>query len=344
MLFRSHSSPEVNAKHPLIDKIRLLLDDTSNVDKSALHFALGIAYDRSGNVGHAFAHFSLGNQLAAASSKRKYRDPSSSVEPMVNVFNKELIENCSASGCADDFLICIVGMPRSGTTLVEQILSQHSQVQALGERLFFQDVVAWLQARSKSHRSYPDCCQSLSSEVIEYYAKYVRNLFKKASNGSTRCVTKLPGDVWELGLIKILFPNARIIHMMRHPADTCLSCFMQVFEIAFARDLNKLATEYLAYQRIVRHWHSVLPRGSILDVSYESLVSEPESEVRRISEFLGLQFEQSCMDFHRGKRMVRTVSHWQVRQPIYQSSVRRSDRYREFLGPVLDLELDNIRR
>lgn len=333
-----NASSEVNANHPLIDRIRELLDSKSDIDKVPLHFAMGRAYDRSDDVGRAFAHFLLGNRLKAAKSECKYSDPRSSGEARRNIFSKALIERLSSSGCSDDFLICIVGMPRSGTTLVEQILAEHSQVRALGERRDFQEVATTLPTKLKSRKNYPDCCVSLSPEVVEYYAKYIRDLFRKAAHGRMRCVTKLPGDVWELGLIKILFPRARIIHMTRHPLDTCLSCFMQIFDIPFARDLDLLATEYLSYQKIVQHWRDVLPMGSILDVSYESLVAESEPMVRRICEFSGLPFEQECMGFYRAKRLVNTVSHWQVRQPVYQSSVGRSDRYREFLGPLLALQ------
>jgi hypothetical protein len=156
---------------------------------------------------------------------------------------------------------------------------------------------------------------------------------------SSRIVTKLPEDYRELGLIQILFPAVRIIHCTRDPMDTCLSCYMQFFKfVPYARDLESLAGVYRLYRELMDHWRKVLPDGTVFDVSYETLVDQPEETVRAICDFCGLPFEQRCMDFHKNGGLTDTASRWQVRKPIYRSSVRRSARYREFLGPLLELE------
>ena len=156
-----------------------------------------------------------------------------------------------------------------------------------------------------------------------------------------RVVTKSPGDCWQVGLIKILFPKARFVYCNRHPIDSCLSCYMQCFtRILFSTDLPTLAEVYRLYRRVMDHWRSVLPPGSIFDCAYEAMVADPDPRVRGLHEHCGLPFNESWAQFHDHARRVDTASQWQVRRPIYQTSVQRWKNYARFLGPLLDLVED----
>jgi tetratricopeptide (TPR) repeat protein len=336
----------VTADDPLIYRIRQLLESHAigNTSRGDLHFAMGIAYDRSDDVGSAFAHFALANRLHGHRFMGCQPNYEAEAEARRDVFNDRVIADLSQYGCQEDFLICIVGMPRSGTTLVEQMLAGHSEVHALGEREDFLRLIKQLPTNLKSKHTYPHCCQLLSPDIVEASSRTIRNRLRSLSGSSIRSVTKLPGDVWELGLIKILFPKVRIIHMMRRPIDTCWSCFRQNFKaVPYATDLETLAAAYRGYERVVDHWREALPQGSMLELSYETLVTEPEATIRSICAFCNIAFEYNCMEYYSQDRLIRTRSRWEVRKPIYLTSVRRSDRYREYLGPLLALEQEVAR-
>jgi hypothetical protein len=334
---------EINADHPIIDTVRQLLADPAVVEKEPLHFAMALAHSRSGNAADAFSHFALGNMLAAPRFANHYFNPRRELKETQEVFSESMIAKLSQHGCDEDFLICIVGMPRSGTTLMEQIVSSHSQVRGLGERGDFVGAGQRLARQLKHKGGYPLCCKRLSPGIVERESRLVHSRLRQLSGESSRCVTKRPADVWDLGLIKILFPNVKIIHMQRDPVDTCWSCFMQNFaQIGYATSLSTLATEYRCYRKVIRFWHDALPKSSILDVSYETLVAEPETTVRSVLDFCGLPFEENCLAYHEKRDPVFTASQYQVRKPIYKSSVRRSDPYREYLAVLLGLDKESI--
>jgi tetratricopeptide (TPR) repeat protein len=326
---------------PLVEKAREFLS-SPKVDlssKSHLHYAVGHVYDRHGDAAAAFAHFSRANALRAIHNP-PYPPIQMEVDARCAAFTQDMIASLSQSGCPDPLLVCIVGMPRSGTTLVEQLLNAHSNVHALGERTDFQALACGeLQRVLKSKLSYPRCCSALTADAVRRLSSDVRERLQRLAGPCHRIVTKLPADCFDLGLIRIFFPKATIIHCMRNPIDTCLSCYMQDFAyIPYATDLAQLAVTYRAYQHIMRHWQSVLPPPTICEVRYEELTSDPATAVRAICAHCELPFESSCLHFHRRSTQVKTASRWQVRRPIYTSSVGRADRYREFLGPLLSLE------
>ncbi len=229
-------------------------------------------------------------------------------------------------------------MPRSGTTLLEQILSSHPNVVGLGERPDFFLLAKGLQARLRSRHPYPLCCEAMTSRDVREISRSLRKRLCQSSGSSSRVVTKLPGDYWEVGLIKILFPNAKIVHSQRHPIDTCLSCFMQNFRyLEFVTDLKSLASEYRMYELIMNHWRNVLGAGGMFESSYERLVSDPEPVVRGLHDFCGLPYNEGWSEFCNHPRRVDTASKWQVRRPIYRSSVQKWRNYAAFLGPLLEL-------
>jgi Flp pilus assembly protein TadD len=312
----------------------------ATMERQHLHYALGCLNDRSDRPAEAMAHFHTANQIRAARAKPtdltgfKY-----SVKRRREIFNREFITNLQMYGSPDESQIFVVGMPRSGTTLVEQILSMHSTVRGLGERQDVFRITQQLQREVTSTQPYPESAKSLSPDVIRGLSHMLLSRRQRDAGPCARIVSKLPDDVWELGLIAILFPKARIIHCQRHPIDTCLSCYMQNFHfVEYATSLYSLAEVYELYAAITEHWREVLVNSPIHYVSYEELVMRPEQSIRDLCSFCKIQFEESCLRFHEQIKQVRTSSRWQVRRPFYQTSIRRWERYRDFLGPLLRLE------
>jgi tetratricopeptide (TPR) repeat protein len=325
----------------LANTIRDLLGmaDVAEDAQQFLHYALGVACDREGRPAEAFAHFHLANEIRAKkvvpiNVGRLHQE----VELRIKLFDRERIANLAQHGCRDHRPICIVGMPRSGTTLVEQIVSSHSAVHSLGERPDICRLTQTMRWRISSTKHYPECSEELSPAAVRELALSVAERRNNVSGGLPRVTTKVPEDFWDLGLIQILFPRTKIIHCRRDPIDTCLSCYMQNFEdVPFATSLTQLVDVYRLYERVMAHWRSVLPISSFWEISYEELLERPAQMVRDLCDFCGLEFEEGCLQFHRNPRRVQTASLWQVRKPLYKTSVRRWERYREFLGPLLKL-------
>ena len=217
--------------------------------------------------------------------------------------------------------IFVLGMPRSGTTLVEQILASHLEVHGAGELLLFE--------RAAAERGHED--------VAGVGARYLQFLDEIAP-ADLRVVDKRPSNFLLAGLIHLALPNAKIIHCMRDPLDTCFSCFSTLFtgRQDFAYDLTETGHYYRAYAELMDHWHSVLPPGVMLDVRYEDVVADLEGNARRILAFCDLPWSDTVLDFHKTPRTIRTASYLQARQPLYSTSVGSAQPYREFLAPLID--------
>lgn len=341
VLSDEHITPSDDVAKRMIEMLelgRLRAEERMN-----LHFSLGMIFDRHRMYGEAFAHFMLANAIRARRAFTNQLERKEHLDKFTSditcVFTKELIAQLSQFGDSSDFLVCIVGMPRSGTTLLEQILSSHPGVKGLGERLDFQQLASGvLQARLGSRHPYPMCCRSMSSRDVQEISHLIRKQLCQLMGSSSRVVTKLPADAWSVGLIKILFPNAKIIHSRRHPIDTCLSCYMQNFRfLKYATNLDDLASVYRSYRSMMAHWGNVLGDGQMLDVFYENLVAEPDPVVRGLHDFCGLPHDENWFKFSGYVRRVETMSMWQVRRPIYQSSVQKWKKYASYLGPLLEL-------
>lgn len=305
-------------------------------DQKELHFALGKAYDDRAQYERAFDHFLKGNAL-----KRRelmYDEPAALAmfDRIRAAFTAELMHRKRNVGFPSPIPIFIVGMPRSGTTLVEQILASHPGVYGAGERREFDQVMAALKI-TNGDPPFPEVVPVLPDEKLRRLGgDYLDTLIGKAPC-AVRITDKMPENFRHLGLIHLALPNARIIHVRRDPIDTCLSCFTLLFEEGqmYSYDLGELGHFYRAYATLMEHWRSVLPAGTMLEVLYEDLVADTEEETRRILAYCGLEWDKACLAFHQTERPVWTASSSQVRQPIYRTSIGRWRPYSSFLQPLM---------
>jgi hypothetical protein len=232
---------------------------------------------------------------------------------------------------ASDRPLFIVGMPRSGTSLTEQIIASHPAAFGAGELRFWSNVGKQFKREVLMADFDEPFLTNVAADCLLDLANY--------STEALRVVDKMPGNVKFVGLIHAVFPNARILHTRRNPIDTCLSIYFQDFNAghSYSNDLDDLAHYYREYHNRMMHWHSVLPPGVLLDVPYESLVEDQESWSRKIIDFIGLEWDDKCLSFHQTERKVGTASNWQVRQPIYKGSKERWRNYEKFVAPLLPL-------
>ena len=229
--------------------------------------------------------------------------------------------------------VFIVGMPRSGTSLVEQIAASHSRVFAGGERPEINAIVETLAAHSRG-RQVANWDAAFARQLADRHVALLQAL----GGGAARVIDKLPDNIFSLWLIAVLFPAARIILCQRDLRDVCLSCYFHRFSTGqlFAYDLADCGRRALEIERLATHWLRVLPL-EMLVIDYEELVADPEGESRRLIEFLGLDWEPACLDFHKTERPVFTASGWQVRQPLFTRSIGRWRHYQRYLGPLLEV-------
>jgi tetratricopeptide (TPR) repeat protein len=297
-----------------------------------LRYAMGKYLDDVGEYDQAFAHFARANELMKLNAyPYDGGEVSRAIDRLVNSYDRSWARRQRANALLSSRPVFIVGMPRSGTTLAEQILASHPAVFGAGELLFWNTAAAKYRAATLAGRDGDAVTHELGSDYL--------NQLNELSADALRVVDKMPANFMSLGLIHDALPNARIIHLQRDPRDICLSIYFQHFKTshAYANDLVDLAHYYRQYQRLMDHWHSTLPADSILTVSYEELVGDQEKWSRAMVEFVGLPWDARCLDFHRTNRSVLTASKWQVRQKISKTAVDRWRNYEKYLGPLRDL-------
>jgi tetratricopeptide (TPR) repeat protein len=330
-----------SAAEPGIEKLEARLNDARLPGEAAsqLHFILGYVLKRDGATDAAFAHFRRGNALRRSLFQRKgtaYDAEAHSrwIDRLIDFFSSDWFKRTAGFGLASDVPIFIVGMPRSGSTLVEQILSGHSQVAAAGELKTVNRIVSGLPAKLGSSHGYPECLAALDADQARELAEGYLVELRRHGPTAVRVTDKMLDNYLYLGLLAVLFPRARVIHCRREPLDVCLSCFFQYFKgLSFSWDLDDLGRHYRDYERLMAHWRAVLPLP-VFEVTYEELVADLEAVSRRLVAFCGLEWEANCLRFQENERVVRTMSRVQVRQPIYRSSVGRWRRYAAHLDPL----------
>ncbi len=309
-------------------------------DKKKLHFTLAKAFEEKADADAAFAHYRRGNELQrAAFAGQSLRFDAEAQDRLVArteaVFTGQFFAERQSFGIASEAPVFVVGMPRSGTTLVEQIAASHPQVHGAGER-WEMDVAAHnLSDTLGAQAPYPENVAELDEATAARLGEAYLGRLREVAGDAERVIDKLPFNYLRLGLIAVLLPRARVIHCRRDVRDTCLSCYFQNFSIPYpwTTDLCEIGRYHRAYERLMAHWRSVLPRA-MLEVDYEDLVADQEGQSRRIIDFLGLQWDPRCLDFHRTQRQVSTASAWQVRRPIYATSVGRWRAYERMLEPL----------
>jgi hypothetical protein len=302
-----------------------------------VHFALAKSYDDIGEQDRGFAHLLEGN--AAKRRQIEYHEARElgAMDRIREVFTAGLMDAWIGPGDPSDLPVFIVGMPRSGTTLVEQVLASHHAVFGAGERPDLALTVERLTERMGS-LPFPEAVWTLSgAELHQIGTAYVAALRMLAPD-ARRITDKMPANFRFAGLIPLILPRARIIHVVREPVDTCLSCFSKVFEgeQRFSYDLGELGRFHRAYQRLMAHWRTVLPANVLLEVNYEDMVGDLETAARRIVAHCGLPWDEACLEFHKTSRAVHTASVTQVRQPIYRGSVGRWRPDAALLRPLLE--------
>jgi tetratricopeptide (TPR) repeat protein len=334
------------ADRPLLERMRPLAQQLAlEVEtRAAIRFGLGKAYDDLGEYEEAMRQYDAGNALKAASSARfdraalahRYDDTIACATAETQERAARALARSRRPG--DDLPVLIVGMPRSGTTLTEQILSSHPEVAAAGEQAF------WTSRRQDlrlSATGAPDgkALAKASDDYLERLRGYGPN--------ARRVTDKMPKNFEMLAQVRLAFPEARIIHCRRNPIDTCLSNYFSYFVggVGFAFDRGDIVFQYREYERLMAHWRRVLPPERFLELDYENLIADREAEVRRIVAFIGLEWDDACLAHERNARVVRTASLWQARQPIYTTSVERWRRYEPWLGEFRDLlpEAERVR-
>jgi len=331
------SDEEVRLMQELVARANLPLDDLGR-----LHFALARLRDKAGAYDEAFEHYRRGNELRKEYVRRRGAvfDPAvhrQSVDRLIAAYSPAYFERVASFGLDTELPIFVVGMMRSGTTLAEQILASHPQVYAAGELRALGKLTDRLPGRLQTAEAYPECVSRLDAAAVCALAEAHLQMLQQCGGAATRVVDKMPFNFLHLGLIATLFPKARIVHCRRDSVDTCLSCFFQNFgePHGFTLDLAHLGAYYREYERLMAHWHRVLP-APIFDLCYEELTADQEAVSRRLVAHCGLEWDERCLRFNETERAVRTASTLQVRKPIYRSAVGRWKRYEKHLGPLLE--------
>jgi tetratricopeptide (TPR) repeat protein len=294
-------------------------------DRARLRFALGKAWLDAGNAERAFEHLHAGNRLKRLTVSYDAQVTGRRMREMAAAFTPDLMARLAGAGDSTQVPVFIVGMPRSGTTLVEQILASHPQVHGAGELPLLRELVANIAVNALE-----------PGDLAPLGRSYAQRLSALAP-GRERVVDKEPLNFLHCGLIHLMLPNARMVHCRRNALDTCLSCYTKPFvgELGFAYDLRELGLYYRHYESLMAHWRSLLPPARFLEVDYETLVEDLEGEGRRLVDFCGLEWNEACLSFHQTRRHVSTASATQVREPLYRTSVGRWKSYARYLEPLM---------
>ena len=315
--------------HPIFNQIHKFIENSDNQDDQNLYFALAKCYEDIKEYDKSFQYYSKANDLSLKKEPYNLEAAISHLHNIQEVFTKDLINYISDFQSQSELPIIIVGMPRSGTTLTEQIISSHPRVAAAGERSYWNapPELSVIKITSKERWD----------EIKNNYLAHLK-AHSQFDQNTLRITDKLPHNFLNLGLLASLFPKAKIIHCKRHPLDNCFSIFSLAFNKGhgYAKKLEYLGEYYLAYKALMNHWEMLFP-NRILNIDYEKNVEDPEFWAKKMIEHVNLPWNEACLSPHKNSRSVVTLSLWQVRQPIYKTSVRRSDHFAKYLHPLKDI-------
>jgi tetratricopeptide (TPR) repeat protein len=323
----------------LKDMEELLRDGPSLTPKARthFHFALGKAYGDLRQYETSFGHLREGNTLKRKQIAYDENGVLGLFDRVRANMDRKSIESRAGQGDPSNLPIFVLGMPRSGTTLVEQIVASHPKVFGAGELTDFGAVTETVRGPDGTLLPYPEFVPALEAPHLKAIAQQYLARLRVISPDAERITDKMPSNFFFVGLIHLVLPNAPIIHVKRDPVDTCISCYSKLFSGAqdHTYDLAELGRYYTKYVELMEHWRTVLPAGRVLDIQYEDLIADFEPQARRVVEYCGLAWHKNCLAFHKTDRPVRTASATQVRKPIYKTSIGRWRVYGEHLAPLL---------
>ncbi|MGB5623435.1 MAG: sulfotransferase, partial [Gammaproteobacteria bacterium] len=299
-------------------------------------FAVARTLDQAGRLDQAMGYYHRGNRRKRELTDFSIEAERANIRRIIDSFGPAVFERFAGKGDPSELPVFILGMPRSGTTLVEQILASHPAVYGGGELNDLWRVLGGVGQWLPAGRNLPEAVAEVDADAwAELGQRFVTRL-RRYDADALRITDKLPFNYTLAGIIRIMLPGARIIHCVRDPRDTCISCYTTSFQSdrGFTCDLAELGETYRLYWQLMNHWKAVLPDG-LFEIRYEHLVRNLESESRRLLDFLGVGWSDACLDFHQTERRVVTASMTQVRQPAYQTSIGRWRRYQDHIQPLL---------
>lgn len=302
----------------------------SDSDRMSLHFALGKAFLDMGQSDNAFRHLNDGNKMKRALIQYDANATSQWLASLSQAMTADILEKFKGQGDPSKLPIFVIGMPRSGTTLIEQILSSHPDIHGAGELKFLSRII-------DENGGMPGGVKDISPEKLQAMAGAYLAKVAPLSHGKHHVVDKMPTNFMHAGLVHMMLPNAKIIHSRRDPVDTCLSCYSKLFggEQSFTYNQAELGQFHRDYQKLMAHWRAILPSSNFLEVDYEHVVEDIETQARRMLDFIGVPWNSDCLVFYETKRPVRTASVNQVRKPVYKSSAGRWRVHEKNLKPLL---------
>ena len=330
-----------DAGHVDIEHIQALLakPGISQQDRECLYFSLGKCYDDCGLYDEAFEYYRQANQIRNATVEYDSDEVTRFVSRVIDVFSKDFLAQPFAFLPDSRSPLFIVGMPRSGTTLMASILSNHRSIGTAGELPTINEITLGLPGLVDGGIPYPQAVKQITPVIATRLIRdYEKRLRRDAGSDVLHVIDKHPLNFRHLGLISMLFPNARVIHCTRYPLDTGLSNYFQRFSshYDYSYDLRNIGHFYGEYARLMEHWRKALPM-KMIEISYEDMITDTEPMVRRALEFLGLEWDERCLAPHTNPYAVETASNWQVRQPIYGQSVKRWRHYEKHLAPLKEV-------
>ena len=321
------------SENEIRDMEETLNGDMSDIERSQMHFALGKAYEVKKDFDRSFKNYYEGNKVKKGLIKYSSDDTTDNTKRILNFFNQENIHDLSRSSTKDQDPIFVLGMPRSGSTLVDQIISSHSKVDGTQELPNIIKIAAELNTNSQN--TYPEALKELDGTKLSDLGKSYITETAWARESAPFFIDKMPNNFIHIGLIKTILPNAKIIDTRRDPMDTCFSCFKQFFARGqlFTYSLEDLGNYYTDYIRAMNHWHNIYGKD-IYTVHYDNVINKTEETIRELIDYCELPFEKECLEFYNSSRPVKTPSAEQVRQPIYKSGLNYWKNYEKHLLPL----------